>query len=136
MCRCETESAKFLEQNAKVMALQVLRRLIAINLSKDKLFVLETVYSLEYNRSAEVEPELCFMSNREMWMRHKTDFLQPASACRQWSGLSSESWDTDLWSRNFGTIIETHGAVSTVVVRSENHLLRDKLFVTGVNGNT
>lgn len=67
--------------------------------------------------------QLCFMSNREMWMRHKTDFLQPASACRQWSGLSSESWDTDLWSRNFGTMIETHGAVSTVVVRSENHMV-------------
>ncbi|KAL0897482.1 hypothetical protein Bca101_081443 [Brassica carinata] len=142
------ESAKFLEQNAKVMVFQVQRRLIAVYLFKDKLYVLETDYSLEYNRSKlemlrfssfqsqAAEPtislsktleedgsemvatvanlshfvfgivQLCLMSNRVTWRRHKTDNFEPVSACMQWIGLSSNSWDTDLWRRHFGTVMK------------------------------
>ncbi|KAG2332655.1 hypothetical protein Bca52824_003835 [Brassica carinata] len=67
--------------------------------------------------------QLCLMSNRVTWRRHKTDNFEPVSACTQWIGLSSNSWDTDLWRRHFGTVIEAHGAVTTEVVLSESHRL-------------
>ncbi|KAG2314955.1 hypothetical protein Bca52824_018077 [Brassica carinata] len=60
--------------------------------------------------------QLCLMSNRVTWRRHKTDNFESVSACMQWIGLSSNSWDTDLWRRHFGTVIEAHGAVTTEVV--------------------
>ncbi|XP_033144706.1 uncharacterized protein LOC117133005 [Brassica rapa] len=67
--------------------------------------------------------QLCLMSNIVTWRRHETDSFEPVSACRQWSGLSSEFWDTDLWSRHSGTMTEAYGAVRTAVVMSENHML-------------
>lgn len=53
---------------------------------------------------------------------NKTDSLQTVSELEQWSGLSSELGDTDLWRRYSGNMIEAHSDVSTAVILRDNYM--------------